>query len=220
MMPSGSRSAMLRRLALGAVAGIGLAAVAGCASSYRRVDTWKDPTYPSRPLSNVLVVGMRKGLVQRRLWEDDLTAALDKQGIHATPSYRLFPDAAPDSAQVRAVVHRDQYDGLVMVRELPTEQERYYVPGTYEPVPVTGFNPWWGTYYAWWADVYTPGYVRTEQIARYQIDVWSTRDGGPGHLVWAGVSEHINPTSGRDVQKLVSRYIVPQLVKTRVIATA
>jgi hypothetical protein len=201
------------RALLGALACAALAA--GCTAGYQLVNLWKDPVYPERPLTNVLVVAMKQDAGQRRMWEDGLVAEFSKHGLEVTPSYRIFPRAVPDTDQVEDAVRAHGCNGVVLVHKLATERTQRYVPGYVTTVPVTRYRRWGGYYGTYFREVYVPGYVQPERVVRYQIDVWTTE--GDGQLVWTAVSEHIDPRTPRDVQKQLAHLIVPELVKKGVI---
>ena len=86
-------------------------------------------------------------------------------------------------------------------------------------LPVDRYNPWTGFYHTYYHEVYAPGYTETERLVRYQIDVWST-EGQGGRLVWSGTTSTIDPSSGREVNREISKLIVPELKASRMIAFA
>ena len=55
-------------------------------------------------LKKMLVISAGKNPVKRRIWEDAFSVELAKHDVEATPSYRLFPDAVPDTDQVIQIV--------------------------------------------------------------------------------------------------------------------
>jgi len=65
--------------------------------------------------------------------------------------------------------------------------------------------------------VYEPGYVETDRVVRYEINVWSTRE--PGRLVWTGTTESVDPTSVEQVSREISAKIVPELQEQGVLAS-
>src|SRR3989442_11360098 len=115
----------------------------GCAST-GLVNMWKDSEYREGPMTNVLVVAMKRDALQRRAWEDELAEALSTHHVKATPSYRLFAQDPPDTQQVAEAVHANRYDGVMVTRKLPTEEQARYVPGYTTTRPVTVRNPWTG----------------------------------------------------------------------------
>ena len=166
--------------------------VGGCAAP-AMVDLWKDPAYQAGPMRNVLVVSLQRDAGRRRIIEDTYVTQLGRLGAHVTPSYREFPDAAPDTQQVMASVQANGYDGVLVSRALPiTEQDRY-VPGYTTTEPVTRRNPFTGAYRTVYREVYREGYTEKDRIVRIHLEAWTTRD--DGRLVWSGTSETINPDS-------------------------
>lgn len=183
-------------------------ALSSCASS-GLVNMWRDPSFQASPMRNMLVIAAKKNPVHRRMWEDGFTAELGKHGIAATPSYRLFPDALPDTQAVVAAVRDSSYDGVLVTTKLPTERNVRYVPGYSTVEPVLRPRGWRGAYYTYYQRVYYPGYVETETIIRYQTDVWTTE--GDGRLIWSGTTESIDPGSSRAINREITKLIVPEL---------
>jgi hypothetical protein len=108
----------------------------------------------------------------------------------------------------------------VVAVPLGTEKTETYVPGYVTTVPSYygygyGYGYWGGYYAPYYQTIYTPGYVDTEQVVRYRIDVWSAEEGGK--LVWMGTTETINPTSGDQIRSEVSRLLVDELRRQRVV---
>jgi hypothetical protein len=194
---------------------ITLIALGGCASSSGLVNMWKDPNYPREPMTNVLVVALKKDPVMRRVWEDGFGGQLAKHQTKATTSYTLFPSALPDTQQVIAAVGEHGFDGVLVVRRLDATTESHYVSGYTTVEPVSYLNPWTGLYSTYYQRVVHPGYTETQERVSYETHVWSTKDGG--RLVWAGTSETIDPSSSEEVNHEITRLIVPELADKGVI---
>ena len=190
--------------------------VSSCATSSSLVNLWKDPQYPKQPWRDVPVVAMKKDPVMRRVWEDGVARQLARRGVEATPSYRQFPDAVPDTQQVVSAVKSHRYDGVLVAHGLHPRTDTRYVSGYVDLQPEDLYDPWTGIYSTYYRDVYHPGYTETEKIVRYRVQVWSTE--GQGRLVWPGTTETIDPTSKQDVNRQVSRPIAPELARSGVIA--
>ena len=191
-----------------------VAAIA-CATSTSLVNMWKDPAAPRQPIRSMLVVTLRHDATSRRLWEDGFVASLKAHGINATPSYELFPNAAPDTAELTRTVRGRGFDGVLVSHPLSTTTETRYVPGYITSEPVTYLSPWTGHYYTYFAQVYAPGYAEADQVVRYETEVWLTR--GAGRLVWSGTTETINPASAGQVNQEIADVIVPALLKSGVV---
>ena len=175
------------------------------------------PNQRGRTESKLLIIGIQKDQATRRNWEDRFTEELTKHGVAAVPAYTLFPGDLPDTQRVVEVVQREGYDGVVMTRPLASTVESRWVPGYVRNIPELGYDPWYGVYYNYYRRVYEPGYVETDQVVRYEINLWSTRD--PGRLVWTGTTESVDPTSVEQVSREISAKIVPELQEQGVLAS-
>jgi len=199
-----------------AIAVVMAAGLLGCGTSTQLVNVWRDPEYPGRPLHDVLVVQMSRDPAHRRLWEDEFTYELRHHGVNATPSYRIWTDALPDTDEMVSEVRHSGYDGVIMTSRLPSATETRYVAGYSTAVPVTRYSPWYDAYFTYYQGVYQPGYYETERVARTRTDIWSTQ--GRGQLIWTGTSETYDATSTSAVKQEVAKKIVPELARQRVIA--
>ena len=190
-----------------------LAGAAGCATT-ELVNMWRDTTYRQR-MGNVLVLAMHRDAARRRLWEDGFASQLERHGVRATPSYRLFPAAIPDTQQVVGAVRENDFDGVIVTRKLGEATRTRSVPGYTTVEPVTVFNPWYGAYVTYYSEVYQPGYTETEETVDYETNVWTTREGG--RMVWAGTSRTVDPSSSQEINEEITKLIVPELAKQDII---
>jgi hypothetical protein len=186
-------------------------ALGGCASGTTLSSRWHDPYWHSGPLRNVYVIAVRKDPVRRRQWEDACVAGLKTRGVKAIPSYVEFPNAVPDTQQVVDAIQAAKYDGVVVSLRLETTQEQREVPATTSVIPETRHNPYTGMYYTVYREVYTPGYTETNEIRRFQTDIWST--GGDGRLVWSASASIYDPMSADVMQDLIGKKILPAAAK-------
>lgn len=163
--------------------------IAGCATRF--VDTWKSPEWSGPPLRNVLVVGNAQSEVARRAYEDAMSARLAEIGVRAEPSYRLLPGERLEREAIARAVATGGHDGLIAARLVGVDQRARYVS--------TG--PVGGPYAGWrsWGGFTETGYVKVDQIARIETQVWSVA--GEGTMIWGGSSETVNP---REIPKLAS----------------
>jgi hypothetical protein len=164
---------------------------AGCATRF--VNVWKSPTWNGPPLRSVLVVGNTPDAVARRSYEDAMCASLAKIGVRAESSYRQTPGEVIDRESIARAVVEGGLDGLVAARLLGVDQRETYVPGS------SGSYP--GPYVGWrrWGGFNDPGYVKVDQVARIETQVWALE--GQGTMIWAGSSETVNP---RQIPNLAS----------------
>ena len=192
------------------VALLALVATAGCAVQSELTDVWKDPSFASGPMHNVLVVVLRKDPVRRRMWEDEFTRDLGARGLTATSSYQLFPGAPPDTQEVIDAVRQNGYDAVLTSVRLPDETTSTYVPGAtrHETVVARDF---YGSFHTYWRDVQDPGHTETDQISSFQTEVWAT--GGGGGLVCSVKLRTLESVTSRTIGLAVTRYIDPELEK-------
>lgn len=201
--------------------GIMLAMIILVASIYFACNTsnltnvWKDPEFNNPPMTNMLVIAAKKNPVNRRLWEDVITAGLSAKGITSTPSYRLFTDSIPDPDQVGAAVQARSFDGVLFIRKLPTKISTNYVQGAVKSERITRYNERTQTYTTFYKDVQQPGYTDTTKVVRHEVSVFATDEGG--RLVWAGTGELINPASRQEIKDEITSLVIPELARQGII---
>jgi hypothetical protein len=192
----------------------------GCASS-SLVDIWRDPSFQAPPLGKILVIDVRKDATKRRIWEDAFAGELVKQGVAATSSYSLFPDAPPDTSQIVATVQSNGFDGVLAVLKLPTETNRHYVQGyttTEQNVPYTPYyGSYWDRYGTYYREIDHPGYVDSQSVAIRAIDVTTTGNGGK--MIWSATSRTPDPASVKDVQRGIVNLVIAELAKRNIISS-
>lgn len=206
-----------RTVALAGLISLVAASLFGCASS-GLVNVWRDPQPPPAPMHSVLVIAIKKDEGRRRLMEDAFVAALDKRGVRATPSYRLFPSAVPDTQEVIEAVRRDGYDGIIVSSRLEPESLETATTGYRTREPRARYVPWTQSYRTYYVEVEHPGEVQVERIIRHRVDVWSTKEGG--RLLWTAEGRSVDPTSSSDVNKEITGNVMPELEKSGIIPGA
>lgn len=210
-----SRCTVRRVLSFKILVPLILSLLAGCGPSGTLSNMWRDPSFQSGPMKNVLIIAVRKDPVHRRTWEDGFVTELGKHGVSATPSYRLFPDALPDTAQCIEAIRSNGYDGVLVTRRLGVDTVARYVPGYSKDTMITRYNRWTDSYFTSYRIVEVPGYTETERTARHEVNIWTTKDGG--RLVWAGTGGIMDPTSGQSINQEIAGLIVPELANTGII---
>jgi hypothetical protein len=176
---------------------------------------WRDQSVPRAAINNVLVVSIRRDAAGRRNWEDGFVSSLRAHGVKATASYTIFPAGAPDTSVLAAAVRGTGYDGVLLSHQVEGSTEARYVPGYGTTEPVYGVNLWSGHYSTYYARVYSPGYIETDQIVRYETELYLTR--ARDRLVWTGTTESINPSSSKQINGEIADIIVPAMIKAGVV---
>jgi hypothetical protein len=175
----------------------------GCMGGTSLTDVWASRPAEG-PVRNVLVMGARTDAGARRTIEDGLAYAFAERGVRATPSYTLFPDSYPTTAEAQNVVRSVGYDGLFVATSHGVTEQVNVVPGY--------GGPFWGGYYwgAGWAGWY-PGYVYTDRFVKFETTLWDPRGGGK--LVWAANTVTENPSSGTAFVKSLVHKVMPTMEK-------
>jgi hypothetical protein len=180
------------------------------------VNVWRDPAVQAPRLDKLLVIAVRTEPIRRRMWEDAFAAELATYGVTATPSYRLYPGAPPDTSQIREALRTNDLNGVLVAHPLPATTESYYVQGHYEAAPAYGYDPYWGRYYHYWHYVHYPGYVESVTTRRQQIDLYMAQNSG-GRMVWSATTAVTEPGSSAALKHDVVARVVPVLSRQGII---
>ena len=146
---------------------------------------WKDPSYQARP-HKIMVIGVAKNPVNRRIFEDEFVGQLNAHGTEAIASYTVLPDRQrDDNAVIAAKLAELGADTVLITRMVSKKKVQFYVPGTaYYPPPYYGT---WPDYYGYgYQAMYTPGYMAEEEFAVIETNLYEARN---DKLVWSASSE-------------------------------
>jgi hypothetical protein len=161
---------------------------------------WKDPSYQARP-AKIMVVGVAKNPVNRRLFEDEFVRQLKSRGTDAIASYTVVPDEKQaDQDAIAKKVAELGADTVLITRLVSKKIVQVYVPGTpYYPPPYYGS---WPDYYGYgYRYMYTPGYIADDEYAIIETNLYEAKS---NKLIWAASSETgINDSD----QNLIQTYI-------------
>ncbi len=180
--------------------------------------SWRNPAYTGASFKNILILAVNGKAARRADFEDRMTTVLVRPGVQAVQSYSLIPrpEATPiDPAQLRDVIQGQGFDAVLVSRMTHYKKTETYVPGDAFPL-----DPYYGTfygYYAWVSPVvYTPGYMETDTKAQIETNLYSTATQN-GQLVWTGTSTIVDPRSPANAIKDVVKEVVDALQKQSVI---
>ena len=146
---------------------------------------WKDPNYQTRP-ARIMVIGVARNPINRRLFEDEFVSQLKARGTDAIASYTVLPDRQQDDhVAIAAKVKELGADTILITRLVSKKIVQTYVPGTaYYPPPYYGS---WPDYYGYgYRYMYTPGYIAEDEYAVIETNLYEARS---DKLVWAASSE-------------------------------
>ncbi|MEO8332588.1 MAG: hypothetical protein ABI479_09135 [Gallionella sp.] len=173
--------------------------VTACATTQLN-SVWKDPLYQSRP-AKVMVIGVAKNPLNRRLFEDVFVAQLKGRGTDAIASYTVLPDKQQDDqAAIADKVKALGVDTVLITRTVSKKTVQTYVSGSaYYPPP---YYSTWPDYYGYgYRYMYSPGYIAEDEYAVIETNLYETRN---DKLVWAASSETLITDSN---QNLIKSYI-------------
>jgi len=181
------------------IAGLAMSAAA-CSTPTTLSNVWRDPNYTSA-MQKIFVVGRTNDQTNRHNLEDAYVSALASHGVHATASYRTFPDLKVDREAMRAQLESQGYDGVLVTTFKGVHTQTYYEPGM-------GFYGYYGTGWG--------GYVATDQIVKVETTLWCPQT---DKLVWSATSDTDNPSSSNDAISSIVTKVVSTLSEERLIAT-
>lgn len=189
---------MLRRSRVVAVALLVLGIGLGCSSTYF-VSTWVDSSLEG-PVSlagkKVATFLLSNKESTRRIVEEVLAGEVTSHGAEGIPGFTLMSAAeAVDEEWVKEQLRAEGIEGAVIMRVIGKETETRYVPGStyHAPAHYSSMSGYWGPS---WTTVHEPGYLETDVIVSVETLVYSvTQD----KLLWAGVSETMNPSHAQSM---------------------
>jgi hypothetical protein len=188
---------------------LAVATAIGCGATTRVSNSWVNPAVPKMSFTKIAAVAIEKNAVRRMILEDAMTAELARHGKAAVASYTLIPDAdLKDREKARQRLSAAGVDGVVMMRITSVDQQTTYVPGSIGYAPYYGSA--WGYYGHWGTAIWDPGYVITDQNVRVETVVYSLK---VDQMVWAGLSDTLNPDDARALVKSVGKAAVEDMRK-------
>jgi hypothetical protein len=146
---------------------------------------WKDPSYQGQ-LSKIMVIGVAKKPLNKRIFEDEFVRQLKARGTNAVASYTVMPDDKQGDNAVIAAKMKEQGADAVLISRLASKKTVHtYVQGSaYYPPPYYGN---WHDYYGYGSQaVYTPGYTAEDEYALMETNLY---DAGNDKLIWSAASE-------------------------------
>lgn len=173
----------------------------GACSSTKITEAWHAPDVGQLNMKKILAVAMFKNATSRRTAEDALRANIKRAEVVPSYSLQQFDPTDPDKVKVR--VNQEGFDGVVAIRLVDSRQE---VSSYATAAPAGYWGGWYGYGYGYgWGGTE----IRTDTIVRVEINLYSLPD---GKLLWAGVSETYNPSSG---EKLVGEIVQAAAAKMK-----
>ncbi len=186
--------------------------IMGCAST-QLVQSWQEPAFGDKPLEKILVLGVFENDLNRRLYEDGVVKALEKENRVGITGYSLMPNTSDydEKEEIRAAVAKTGADAVMLATLLGVEKEETYLPPTVTYQPSMGFRHGMYDYYAVsYERVIDPGYTITNTIVKLEITVFSVKT---EKMIWAGATRSFNPKSGSKLVTETAELITKDMKK-------
>lgn len=137
------------RLRVVLILGFLILAMMGCAST-QLVQSWHEPAVGDKPLEKILVLGVFENDLNRRLYEDGIVKALEKEKRLAITGYSLMPNPSDydEKKEIRAAVGKANADAVMIATLVGVEKEERYIPPTVSYEPFMGFGHGMYDYYS------------------------------------------------------------------------
>jgi len=180
-----------------AVAGMLALLLSDCSTPATRLDAqWVDPAVAGkRPIRSVMVTAVARDATNRRIFEDQMVAALDASGVKAVQSYRFITGDAPATeAQLRNAVAEAGVTQVLATRIINVSTQVDVTPGmvmgpAWGPGwgwPGPGWGPGWGGFQGYYNTAWAiPPQVTTTQNVHADTRVF---DVGSGQVLWSGAT--------------------------------
>jgi hypothetical protein len=165
----------------------------------------------------MLVLSVGKSPIHRRMWEDAFIVELAKHNVAATPSYRLFPEALPDTDQLIQIERSNSFDGVLVIRWLPSEMNAQYSQGYGEYEEHVRYDLRKEKFFSYYRHIYHPGYIDSQKVDIRAIDLWASKNGG--QLIWGATSETSEPNSMLEVRPEIVKLVMSELTQRGMIAS-
>ena len=176
--------------------------------------TWVDPSAASVNLRHKAVAAflISKNDSVRRSFELNLANQLTLRGIETLPGYEVLPNAnATDKDELLQSLQNTNTGVGLFMRIVDRHQEVTFIPDVWYPGLYNDLYMWRdGVYYGPRFGSPSPpyfdsGYFQTDTVISVETLAYSNPD---GKLLWAGLSETINPSRiEKFVEELVSETV-------------
>jgi len=192
--------------------GFWILTMVGCAST-QLVQSWQEPAFGDKPLKKILVLGVFDNDLERRLYEDGVAAALEKEKSLAVTGYSLMPNTSDydEKKEIIAAVDKSNCDSVMITTLVGVKKEKEYVPSRVDYEPSIGFGHRMYDYHSVsYNAITTPGYTVTNTIVNLEITVFSAKT---EKMIWSGATRSVNPKSEEKIVKEVVGLIVEDMKK-------
>ncbi len=188
--------------------------MASCATT-DLTQVWKDDNYQGQ-ISNVLVVGVIKQAVTKRMFEDEFVKQLQTYDVRGNASYRIFQSSEMLGKEaVLAEVKKRKIDAIVVTRLIDKKTVETEMPSTAYTYALSPRHGSWDRFYtASYVTVYEPGHTYIDEVAVLETNLYDTKSEA---LIWSAVSETFIGDSADQMVKDFVKQIITSLSKNGLI---
>ncbi|MBZ4191615.1 hypothetical protein [Niabella beijingensis] len=189
-----------------------------CGSSIRLTASWSDKDSRAIKFSKILVVAIGQDLPKRKLEEDQIKRELWANSIPAMTSLDEFgPDFATqqDSTKMREALLSKQFDGILTVRVLDSQEHDRWVPGNGYYTPVDFYHRFYGYCYRVWESYRDPGYMIINLEVLLESNLYQV---SAGTLLWSGQSKAFSRDLTQTMAASYAHYIVKNMLRRGIIS--
>ena len=180
---------------------LGLLLLSGCATT-EVLNVWHEKDMPKAKLTNVMVIGVIKEPVYRRIFENSMVTELEQLGVKASASYKFFPDSDYlEKSIIVSKINQLKIDGVIVGKIVDKKKETVHTPSTTSVSGSSGHSGSWSGYYdSSYQITHSPGYTIEYDISTVETNIFSIKN---EKLVWSAITE----TSESSVVKAINSYI-------------
>lgn len=185
-------------------------AITSCSPSTKVISSWKDPEAKVDPdhLNKVMVGVLSPQEANRRKAEEQIST-YHKSFV---PSYQVLgtQEILLDTAQSKAILKRQGFDGAMLFRLVDKEKTTTYVPGSMNyGVGYGGYGGgYWGYHSAYYGAYYDPGYYKEDVTYVVECILYSFEK---NKLLWTGITTTVNPRNREESIADIVRACVDQM---------
>jgi hypothetical protein len=166
----------------------------------------------------MIVISVSKDLVYRQVWEEAFSVELEKHNVAATPSYRMFENAVPDTNQIIQIIKSNGFDGILVYRRLLPETKTKYKQGFEMSESNMVYDRLHKKFVAsYFTDEDYAEHVDSQKVDIRTIDIWTTRN--DGQLIWRAMSRTPEPNEVQEIRPKIVKLVMSELTKQRIIAS-
>lgn len=173
--------------------------------------SWMDETIPSEDLvfDKILVLGLSIEPSVRRTFEFSLRQELINHGVDAISTLEVVGHNQEISRDTFEALFGDRdIDAVIVSRLVGVETDYRYETNYVYAVPHSYYNGFWGYYNTSYGNVYSQGYLTSEEWVIIETNLYETKT---GKLVWSGTSETAEQSTAMDVIESLNKALIKEL---------